>query len=147
MRYTEAQRTEAVNLALELEDVAEAARRLDISRQLLHQWLQKAGLTVNTANREANIQAARMRWEERRQAMTDRLGYLAGRALDALEGNLEADEIRNTKDLATTAAILIDKAQLLSGSATSRVYVPPERAGEVMSDARARGLSLVTGTD
>lgn len=146
-RYTDADREHACALALELDDVAEAARRLGLSRQLLHQWLAKRGLTVNTANRRANAEAVRASWEERRAAMVDRMGDVADKALNLVDERIDAGDVKAAKDGATTMAILVDKAQLLSGGATGRVYVPPQHAGQVIGDARTVGLSLVAGTD
>jgi transposase-like protein len=149
MRYDDTTKARAIALAVELEDVAAAAHDLGLPRQTVHRWLRDAGVTVTTENREAAVEATKLRWEERRAVMVEEMGEVAQIALQRTRDGLGAglDGVKAAKDAATTMAILVDKAQLLSGGATGRVYVPPQHAGEVIGVARDRGLSLVAGTD
>ncbi len=147
MRYSEQHKAEVCKLAVELDDVAEAARLRGLPRQTVHRWLSEAGVTVTGQTRSAGTEAARQRWEERRAAMQHEIGEVAAMALEATRVALAGADLRSAKDAATTMAILVDKAQLLSGGATGRVYVPPVHAERAVSDARAVGLSLVSGTD
>lgn len=52
--------------------------------------------------------------------MADRIGEAAEKALDLVVLSLEGGAARNAQSAAITLGTLIDKAQLLSGAATSR---------------------------
>jgi transposase-like protein len=135
--YTDDQRAEAVDLYLQ-HGLADTHHRTGIPRATLRLWLQKAGhdpadVAVHTGQKtQAANQATRERWETLRLTMADRSGDIASKLLEIVADNLDELKPRNAGDakhLATAAAILIDKAQLLTGGATSRPEAPwdPER--------------------
>lgn len=69
--------------------------------------------------------------------MADEIGESAEKALTACAEALASGEIRRAKEAALTLAILIDKAQLLSGAETSRAGVTADPYA-LMEAGRAR---------
>lgn len=133
---------EAVALAVSI-GPAEAARQLDMKAPTLRSWCSRAGVATDaTANTEAATALRRARWEERRSEMVHDIGDAAAKALDKVLICLDQDSPRNAKDYATTMAILVDKAQLLSGGHTARFGSDADRAA-VLGEAHGRGLALV----
>lgn len=134
MRYTPAQRDEAVNLAADA-GLSEASRRLQISKGSLSRWCAEAGVELFQPKR---VQVAALRWEERRLDLAHEAGRVAAKALAATESYLAESRPREAQQAATTMAILADKAQLLTGAATSRSEhsVSPERAVELRDKVR-----------
>lgn len=142
-RYDEARKAEAVELAV-AHGKAEAARRTGIPAGTIGSWCSRAGLaTVATERTAAATEANRQRWEERRSELVHRIGEIAEKALDEVNAQLDDGKLRNAKDAATTMAILVDKAQLLSGGSTVRFGSDADRA-KVLSAAHREGLSLVS---
>jgi transposase-like protein len=122
--------------------VSGAARKHGVGKATASRWADEAGIgTIRNEQTAAATEARRVEWEERRTAMIPRIGATADLALTRTTEALEAGNGRNAKDAATTMAILVDKAQLLSGGQTSRYGM--EHRGEVVDDARHRGLALV----
>lgn len=79
-----------------------------------------------------------MRWAERRAVMVEEIGATAHMALQQCVNATAKGYGRDAKDFATTLAILVDKAQLLSGDATSRHDVTdPRRRLAAMQDELA----------
>lgn len=120
--YTPEQKAEALALYAEIGG-AEAARRTGISKGTLQSWAHRAGVhSVATERTEAAVKAMQAQWAERRAVMIDEIGAVAHMALMRAEQCItrENPSGRDAKDFATTMAILIDKAQLLTGDATSR---------------------------
>ena len=76
----------------------------------------------------------------RRHVRDDEVGRAAELALNEVVKSIETGNPKDAKDLATTMAILIDKAQLLSGGATSRPNVDP---GALLEEARGKVARLV----
>jgi hypothetical protein len=67
------------------------------------------------AQTEAAHEGVRLAWAQRRSTLVDRFGEIAELLLDRIKAD-DSDPRGN----ATALGILVDKAQLLSGSATSR---------------------------
>lgn len=140
--YTEEQRRAAVELYLE-HGGAEAARLTGIPKGTIRSWASRGDAATQRAeNQDAAIAASRRRWEERRGDLVDRIGEAADLALDQTITALTAADAKVAKDSATTMAILVDKAQLLSGGATGRIATDAEKATAV-AEGRERGLRLV----
>lgn len=98
--------------------VKETSRRTDVPPQTVSRWGQAAGIEVaSAAQTEAACEATRLAWAQRRSALADRMGDVIALALDRVE---DADDGKAAKDWAVTAAVLVDKAQLVSGGVTSR---------------------------
>lgn len=90
-----------------------------VSLGVLSKWAKDAEIEpANAAQTEAAANATRIKWTERRGALTDRLGAVIEQLLDRVED--PATSARGARDLAWSAAVFIDKAQLLSGGVTSR---------------------------
>lgn len=86
---------------------------------------------ANEAKTAAAVHATKLKWEQRRGDEADAAGIVAARARGSVVEALEAKDYRGAKEAAVTYAILIDKAQLLTGGATSRPAMPDEIAGHV----------------
>lgn len=138
-RYDEAFRQHAVQLAVE-HGPAEAARQLDLNAGTLRSWCHRAeAVTVAASTMQAATAVRMARWEERRAQMVHELGDVASLALQKARGNLQHGKTREAQAAATTCAILIDKAQLLSGGATSRAeHAQPEKVHSKIDELAAR---------
>ena len=122
-KYTEHQRDHAIDLYTEV-GTAEAARRTGITTRTINTWVKDAGKTSQenakktVEARVANAVRVEKAWGEYREgealAAGEAAGTLRGKSLDAEKG-------RDAKDWAIAYGIFIDKAELLSGRATSRV--------------------------
>jgi transposase-like protein len=101
------------------------AKAAGVTTRTLYRWAKDAGIDValrhetpvkTAAATAANTQA----WAARKADMADRIGEAAEKALAVCAASLEAGQARNAQAAAITLGTLIDKAQLLSGAATSR---------------------------
>lgn len=120
-----------------------AAKAAGVHRNTVLTWVRQAGIaTQRRQNQMAMIEASRDRWEERRARMIDDMGKVAEKALRAVTDTLDDARYRDAKDCATTMAILVDKAQLLSGGATARNENAVDPSA-VVADARGRVVRLV----
>lgn len=102
---------------------AQAAEATGIPRRTIAQWAKDAGIETSpqaAAKTEKARLALELKWAERREALADRIGEGTELALDQAIAFLEAGRPRDAKDAATTLGILVDKAQLLTGDATTR---------------------------
>jgi hypothetical protein len=72
--------------------------------------------------------------------MVHEMGDVAQRALEKVKDCIDAEKGRDAKDYATTMAILVDKAQLLSGGATQRTSLD---TAQLIEQAKARVIELV----
>lgn len=103
-RYTKQQKMAAV-LAAEMTSGDAAAAEMGVPRSTLQGWLKDPALAeLRTKTREA---------------MAEDMKVLAQVALDALLGAIARGEVEG-RDLIVALGVAIDKAQLLSGEATSR---------------------------
>lgn len=142
-RYDAALKAEVVALAVEV-GPAEAARQHAIKPTTVRSWCSRAGVaTVASETTRAATEMRMAKWEERRTAMVHEIGDIASMALARVRTELGEDgKLRDAKDAATTMAILVDKAQLLSGGQTARFGTDPQRAA-VVEEARTQALRLV----
>ena len=151
MAYTDAERAEAVALCVEI-GMKAAHERLDIPKATMSRWMtpeQREQMAERFRSKtSAATEAHALAWAERRGPLTDKLGRVAELAVDKALELIEVGKLRDAKDAMVTAAVGIDKAQLLSGDATSIVKTPwdPERVkayadeeGEKVRPLRAVG--------
>lgn len=120
---------------------ATAGQQLGIPAGTIRRWASENGeRTLRRETSQASIDATKLRWEERRQTLIHDMGRVAQKALQTCEDGLDTGKTRDAQAAATTLAILIDKAQLLSGGATSRPNINP---GELLDKSRGAALALV----
>lgn len=133
--YTPEQRAEAVAMYAE-HGPSYVEREMGIPKGTVTKWGQADGVETRfIENAEANVQASCLKWEQRRADLVHKMGELAEKAMQRVEDSLyeiehitdhKGNEIdarytaNSAKGYATTMAILVDKAQLLSGAATTR---------------------------
>jgi recombinational DNA repair ATPase RecF len=123
---------------------AEASRETGVPATTIRSWAHRAGVaTVATEKTRAATEAARLRWKERRMELAHRVGEQAEEALRRTAMEIKSGKTSDAKNMATALAILIDKAQLLTGgSANRREHIDPEylerRARELDELARRR---------
>ena len=137
--YDETFRQQAVDLAV-TEGTNEAARQLGIGQATVSRWVRAAGLgTFHSERTAAATEARRLEWEQRRVELAHEQGRVAAKALAKAEAAMDDDTAGKAKDYALTMAILVDKAQLLTGAATSRTESGPidaAKAAELRDKAR-----------
>lgn len=99
------------------EKVTDVARAIGVNKATVSRWASKAGVHVVTEGRTANAtRAAQTKWAERRGQLMDRYGDVIESLLDRLK-DAPAKDVR---DYVWSAAVLTDKAELLSGRPTQR---------------------------
>lgn len=130
--YSDEERSEALTVAAEV-GFAEAGRRLGIPSATLRSWVHRAEKVATGMGVEVSPAGVVLSWPERRERVVPKLGELAEEALGACHGALRAGKARDAQAFATTAAILIDKTQLLTGGASRRT-----ESVSVSIDARVR---------
>lgn len=136
-RYTPQQRAEAIERALHLGSITNAAETLDLPPTTVRSWLtpeQRAEVAAHgKAKTAAAIAQSRAKLDERRAALRVKLLDRAERMLDRMtepEVDYRGQQAREVefpeaspascKALATSAAILIDKLRLELGEVTDR---------------------------
>lgn len=140
--YTDEQRREAIQLYAEA-GPCEVERALGIPKGTVTKWAQAAGVRTEHSERTAEATAQHQQsWAERRARVADAMGEVAELAVGRARRELNGGSARNARDCAATAAVMADKAQLLSGGVTTRTADASAR-GEVLANARNHALSLV----
>jgi len=126
------QKAEALRLPAEV-GKAEAARRTGIPAGTIASWGVRNGITAPDTNcTRTAVAAASVAWADRRVTLGEELGRIATLAARRMTERLEADKTTGVRDLAATVAVLVDKAQLLTGGATARTEMaPPARTPEI----------------
>jgi hypothetical protein len=124
-RYTEAERAQAKPLYIEhgptraVELLAEAG--LDVLPDTISRWANRYGWTTDRESHARNATAASgLSYEQRRAALVERAGDAAA---EFLERALRVKGARDSRNFVEAFAKAIDKAELLSGRATSRSEV------------------------
>lgn len=130
----------------ELGTVTHAAVRADIDRKTHNVWIRAdpeyAAAFEVAADSYASAHEAHARtWAAMSATFADDMGITAKLALELTHEALKAGKGRDAKDLVTTMAILIDKAQLLSGAVTGRMENIDTAA--VVRAAKEAGLRLI----
>lgn len=124
MQYTEAQRDEALRLLAEV-GKAEASRATGIPAGTIASWGHRNGVTAPSPEQlsagMAAMAAVRTEtWQVRKVALGEKLGTLCEKMATKIDERLDEDSLRGVRDLAASIAILVDRAQLLTGGATQR---------------------------
>lgn len=101
------------------------AKAAGVTTRTLYRWAKDAGIDVSARHVSppktmAASEGARRSWAARKAAMADEIGEHAQSALDVCGAMLLVEDVRKAKDAALVLAILVDKAQLLTGADTSR---------------------------
>lgn len=131
--YTDDQRAEAVALVAE-HGLAEAHRRVDIPKETIRRWANRAGVTTGDvglsqakmAEARAEIEAIRARLRVKLAAVADRLvdrvyePEVDYRGQHAERVVLPEAAPQSAKNLLTAAAIAVDKLRLELGEVTDR---------------------------
>jgi len=116
-QWSPEQREIALGLLRAGNALADVHRRTEIPKQTLSRWAHEADIHPPGAEQaEAAANATRIVWAKRREQLIDRFGDVAAALLDRLEDS-SAQDVRH---LVWSAAVSVDKAQLLSGGVTSR---------------------------
>lgn len=117
---TPEQRAEAVAIYAD-HGPTEAAKLTGWNKGTVTKWAQAAGVetVANERTRQAT-EAASAAWAARRARLADETGRVAEKALTKVEVFLDGEKAKAASDTSAAFARLIDKAQLLSGAATSR---------------------------
>ncbi|MEK6272447.1 MAG: transposase [Actinomycetota bacterium] len=143
--YTDEQRAKALRLYTKV-GPAEASRQLGIPSPTIRKWAQLAGASSARADRvAAAVEAAKLTWEQRRGALTDKCGEAAEEFLArARESNPS-----NASFLMRAFDLAIKSASLLSGDPTERVAVSDlereiDRELRQLAAARERNAELAT---
>jgi transposase-like protein len=131
--YTDEQRREALKLYAEV-GASEAARQLHMPSPTITSWAKRAGVQSDAPNRtKAAVAQAKLTNEQRREQIVTKLYERADRILDRMIeaqvdykgqqarevhfAEAQADALNN---FGKTVKELLDKAELLSGQATTR---------------------------
>ena len=134
--WTPDEKARAVEVYVESANLGEAQRAVARDdgtapgKNTIKRWAEVAGHDPAEITERADhktqqaTRAAEMLWQDRRAAMLHEIGATADDALTICGWFLAAGAPGKAKDAATTMAILIDKAQVLSGDATSIVRTP-----------------------
>jgi transposase-like protein len=131
--YTEEFRTEALALYQQV-GASEAARRLHMPAPTLTSWARRAGVQSDAGpTTRAAIEQAKLTNEQRRERIITKLYEQAERLIDRMHEpqtdykGQQAREVRfdeaqadAVKNLGAAVKDLLDRAELLSGQATSR---------------------------
>lgn len=144
-RYSLEQKAEALQLLARL-GPHEASRLTDIPVGTISSWGTRAGVKgpEEFTGRQKAVAAKQVAFAERRVDLGNRIGEIATKIAERIDDELEHGVKREgqlVRNLAGSLAVLVDKAQLLSGGATVRtehVERTPEAEAEV-----ARVLQLV----
>jgi hypothetical protein len=151
--WTAAEKQAAVDVYADTANLGQAQRTVtredgtQPGKNTIKRWAATAGHDLDAITERADhktqsaTRAAEMRWKDRRAAMLDDIGATADQALTQTIYYLNANNPRYAKDAATTMAILIDKAQVLSGDATQIVRTPWDPAA-VVAEAEPRAELL-----
>lgn len=118
--YTAEDKKSTLELYVE-HGLTETARRTGINKTTISDWARAAGVK-STASRVAAAHAASvLKWEERRVELAHEFGRVAALALELAKTSTAEGDAKTAQSAMTTAAIGVDKAQLLTGGATGRI--------------------------
>jgi hypothetical protein len=99
-----------------------ASERTGVPEGTIRNWVSR---TTDAIEHAAGVEivttsAVTMPWSERREHVVKELGGLVQLAMERTRIAFESGKMRDARDGAVALAVLIDKAQLLSGGSTSR---------------------------
>lgn len=143
-RWSDEAKTHALDLLANGTTLAETHHATSIPKPTLIRWAKTAGIEVERASERtlAAIETNRLAWEERRTVVAEKAGRLAELAADEATRLLGEGEYLEAQRLMTVMGVSVDKAQLLTGSATVRTEAVPERTPEQEQEL-AQVLELV----
>ena len=140
-KWTPEQKTTALDLYRE-HGPAEAARRTGIPLGTISSWAKRSGVqTAAPENARVRVEAAKIKWAERRLTIADEFGTAIVEFLAAGRKAAADGDGRNTQAFATAAAISLDKAQLVTGGPTERTeheVTDPQRRLAVVTELAAK---------
>lgn len=111
-------RERALRMLGEHRPYREIAEACGIGLATIARLAKQAGIEApGVEQTSAAVEATKVKWLQRKADLVDDAGTQAALALQKIA---EASEGRDAKDWAVTFAVLVDKAQLLSGGVTSR---------------------------
>jgi transposase-like protein len=162
--YSDEERQAALDL-YETDGPTAVERQLGIHKGTVTKWAKATGVETRCLEtKRKSVAASRLHWEQRRADMAHQIGDVAALALERVEQALEGPDIdvelmirergpkgemvdripnpNDAKNLATTMAILVDKAQLLTGGVTGRTDNHDVRH-QALTEGEERGLRLV----
>lgn len=117
-KFTDEQREQVLDEVRAGTGYRDICQRHGMSISTLSIWVKAAGIeTAGASQVQAAVEATKVAWAQRRGDLVDEAG---ARATQALERIADSADAREAKDWAVTFAVLVDKAQLLSGGVTSR---------------------------
>jgi transposase-like protein len=123
-KWTEAEKQRALELYA-AEDVHAASQRTGVPVATIRSWAQRTTKAIGRAGQsvtgaEIVVSRSARLWTERRSEAVAEIGELVWLAFGKARECLESGRMRDLKDCAISIGILADKAELLSGRATSR---------------------------
>lgn len=146
-KWSEQDKAHALELLANGTPLTDVVATTEIPKQTLSRWAKDAGLDLLGLSRSkatTAIAAAQARWEQRRAVVADKAGRLAELAADEATRLLSEGEYLEAQRLMTVMGVSVDKAQLLTGAATARTELVPERTPEQEQEL-AKVLTLVQG--
>jgi transposase-like protein len=118
--YSDEERANAVDLYAK-HGPSEAARLTNIPMKTIASWANRDGVQTSAPRVALSAnEANRVKWETRRLEEANDAGADAARVREAMVAAALAGAAKQANQLYNVYGVLIDKAQLLSGSATSR---------------------------
>lgn len=148
---SKARRREYLNRVLNGEPAEAVAKAARVNKTTLYRWAKAEGIDLSARHGAAPEKTAaatfgaHRAWAARRAELVDAAGAAAERALHGCLTALDDGSYRDAQSAATTFGILVDKAQLLSGGATSRNGALDPRSAVVAGRARVAHLRPVDG--
>lgn len=135
-------REEAVRRVVEGDSTKGVARAMNLAQSTVSKWCRDAGV-VPTTTKKLAVEGARLRWEQVRVELAHDMGQSAQKVLAKTMSKVNDDKLREAQSGGILLGILIDKAQLLTGAATSRSeHSPSEIDAEIkklVAELKGRG--------
>lgn len=118
-RWSDEDKTTALDMLRDGVGTREVSRRTGVSSSCLSRWAKAAGIVVDRAAQTTEAtEATKLKWAQRRDLLVDRFGEVAQQLLDRAVA--DDTDPGDTRHLIWSAAVSVDKAQVLSGGVTSR---------------------------
>lgn len=147
-KHSEGTRSRAIELYRE-HGLAHAARETGVAKSTISGWITEDDRTHaerSAANTERATAANVRRWDQRRIEIKHRLGDVAEAGVALAETALNIGDARSARDAMTTAAIAIDKAEVLSVHIDAEAREAQGQTIEAkVAAVRGRGLTLLPG--
>jgi hypothetical protein len=137
--YSEEQRLEALELYKQ-HGPSEASRRTGAPVKTIASWAARAGVQTSAPQKAADaIERQRLNWASQRLIEADAAGTDASEVRNKMLTLVRDEQTQKAQQLATVYGVLVDKAQLLSGSATSRSEITDSDTFSKQLDAYLQG--------